>query len=269
MTFVNTGQIINFLIEREYPRYAPSLLNRLAGRLSEEPSATIKKKMEAYRAELTALPYEKLLALYEQEKNASLKEKAEAFFESPDAKADLEHWSKAAYWTLNEAVALTLGKEPKIVTQEAVEKYHGVSDLAKTYRKTLELANRARKIKELREPLSPIIFLEWADRNMISPPKQLVQSVKKHSAVIKDWSDTLASLEPGKSVLERSPYWNKFSQQAAQAVTDYPKWRQTQIQDGIKKTGNLHDWLLKDIGANTREAEILKRIMTDIFPELK
>jgi len=266
MTLPSPNELIAYLVDRHFPEYVPSLTNLLGG-IKSGPSAPIKKQMEAFRAEIKALPYEKQLALYEQERNAALKEKAEAFFESPDAKADLEYWSKAAYWTLNEAVALTVRKEPKVVTHEAVEKYHGVSDIAKTYRKTLELAYRARKIKELPEPLPPIIFLEWADRHRISLPEQLVQSVKKHSAVIKDWSDTLASLEPGKSVLERSPYWNKFSRYAVQAVTDYPKWRQTQYK--IQKAANLQEWLQNYIGANTREAQIIKKIMTDIFQELK
>lgn len=184
-----------------------------------------------------------------------------------EEKADFEHWGKAPYWTEEEAVALSLGKEPKVINLKTIQSRYGTSSFAEKYRQTFELVTRALRINELPSLLPPMTFLEWADRKRIRPPEELVQSVKKHSAVMKNWPDTLTSIEPGKPALEQSSYWIEFAGRAEQAVTEYPKWRQTQYK--IQKAANLHEWLQNNIGANTREAEIIKKIMTDIFQELK
>jgi hypothetical protein len=41
-------------------------------------------------------------------------EEGERFFNRPHANADFDHWSKAAHWTLDEAIALSLGKAPEV-----------------------------------------------------------------------------------------------------------------------------------------------------------
>lgn len=47
------------------------------------------------------------------------------------AQADLAHWSKAAYWKLDEAVALTFGWEPEAVIWRAIESRVQISARAK------------------------------------------------------------------------------------------------------------------------------------------
>ena len=74
---------------------------------------------------------EDLQALYEQEHEKERveqqakadREEAQRFFNQPRAKADFEYWSKCAYWTLDEAIALSLGKAPQIVSWEKVKGY--------------------------------------------------------------------------------------------------------------------------------------------------
>jgi hypothetical protein len=58
------------------------------------------------------------------------REEAQRFFNQPRAEADFEHWSKFAYWTLDEAIALSLGKTPQIVTWEEVKEYTGIRSFA-------------------------------------------------------------------------------------------------------------------------------------------
>jgi len=69
------------------------------------------------------------------------------------------------------------------------------------------------------------------------------------------------------SVFLNSTYWNGLSKLASQAVNDYPNWKSTQKR--IQKTGNLQDWLTNDIQADNREAEIIKKILSDFFQELR
>lgn len=98
------------------------------------------QQVEAKRAELNNLPDARLLTLH----NAALKAKqdqearhaaerqsklaqkaaakeAERFYNRPDAIADLGYWAKMEYWTLEESIALLLGKNPKVVTWKAVQ----------------------------------------------------------------------------------------------------------------------------------------------------
>lgn len=58
-------------------------------------------------------------------------------------KADFGYWAKSSYWTIEEAVALVLGRDPKYANRKGVAPYLNVSPFAQLYERTLELANRA------------------------------------------------------------------------------------------------------------------------------
>jgi hypothetical protein len=70
-----------------------------------------------------------------------------------------------------------------------------------------------------------------------------------------------------KSQLTDSSYWEKLLTMASNAVSEYPEWKKTQHQ--VQKTANLMDWLKNSIGADNREAEILKKVLSDFFNELR
>ena len=67
--------------------------------------------------------------------------------------------------------------------------------------------------------------------------------------------------------LNKSDYWCQFEKSARKAIADYPAWRDTQGK--VQKTGNLQVWLTETIGVDNREAEILKKVLSDVFHELK
>ncbi len=69
------------------------------------------------------------------------------------------------------------------------------------------------------------------------------------------------------SSLSKSQYWNKFNKLADLAISDYPRWKETQRK--IQKTGNLQEWLTTVIQADNREAEIIKKILADFFQDLR
>lgn len=66
--------------------------------------------------------------------------------------------------------------------------------------------------------------------------------------------------------LSKSAYWNKLIDLVTKAVNEYKPWKKTQRR--IQKTGNLNDWLKNTIGADSREAEIIKKVLTDEFNDL-
>ena len=67
--------------------------------------------MKAYRDELLEKAPEEIQTMYEaeyakeQEEQRAKAEQDEAqrFFNQPDAKADIAHWSKTPYWSIDEA----------------------------------------------------------------------------------------------------------------------------------------------------------------------
>src|SRR6185436_9706811 len=84
------------------------------------------------------------------------------FFHQPWANADFSHWSKAAHWTLDEAIALSFGKAPEHVTWEKVKSVAVISPFAGQYARRRDLALRAMHWKQLFDPVLPGIFLAWA-----------------------------------------------------------------------------------------------------------
>lgn len=72
------------------------------------------------------------------------------------------------------------------------------------------------------------------------------------------------------SQLEDSLYFKSLINLFNKAISEFPIWKeeQKQMKRPIQKSGNVQDWL-KDLGANDREAELTKKILSDIFEELK
>lgn len=82
------------------------------------------------RAELQALSSDELQRLQterkaEQSRRAAAHEaaaEAARFYNQPQAQANYALWLKMDFWTFDDAIALLLGKNPKVVTWEAVDK---------------------------------------------------------------------------------------------------------------------------------------------------
>jgi len=165
--------------------------------MAAEMAAT-QTAIEAARMELLALPSEQLNALvansrarqHARDEQTKAKRKADEakkaaaesarFYNLPGANADFEYWSKADFWTLDEAVALLLGKDPSIVTPAALKleltQATGVFSLGKppkpaefhrTYERLRTLLSRAEALQGAR--LKPTDVLEWTRRTGAAP----------------------------------------------------------------------------------------------------
>lgn len=67
--------------------------------------------------------------------------------------------------------------------------------------------------------------------------------------------------------LSNSQSWIKFHQLVTSAVDEYPAWKSSQRK--VQKSGNLQEWLTGTIGASNREAELIKKFLSDFFQELR
>lgn len=158
------------------------------------------QQVEAKRAELLNLPDARLLALHNAalkakqdqatrhaaERQSKLEQKAAAkeaarFYNQPDAVADLGYWSKMEFWTLEESVALLLGKNPKVVTWKAVQNEVSPnfaltppvpSAFLVDYVRLWELAKRASAMRPAQ--LKPHDVVAWArGTNLVRIPPEL------------------------------------------------------------------------------------------------
>jgi hypothetical protein len=190
---------IDFLVRR----FRGDILLRQVARGEYQDPEERRNKIEEYRAELLAKDPRELQELYKEER---AKERVEAevrpdwedrqrFFNQPHAKADFIHWSKAAHWTLDEAVALSFGKEPTIVNWNRVQKYTEISRFAGRYAKLRELTLRAKEWKQLYDPVLPGLFLAWAKRYDIGYPPELEQQVIARGHDIADWKTSYDELK--------------------------------------------------------------------------
>jgi hypothetical protein len=160
-----------------------------APELPEEQRRAAVAELETYEAELSAKSVEEVRVLYDAERRQQAEEvrrkrraRAEAeergrFFNNPRADADFVHWSKAAYWTVDEGVALLLGKSPDVVNSDSVRDYTEVSAFAHGYAKLRDLARRSQDSGQLARRIEPPIFLEWAKRIGIEYPYELGEKV--------------------------------------------------------------------------------------------
>ncbi len=116
----NQRSIIDYLTQKRLPDERRLIaLAATVGGVSDRDRKAACQRIHEYEAELRAKTEAELKALCEQVKEKERQEAEERqqeelqrLFKGPGTKADFEHWSKAAYWTLDESVALSLGKKP-------------------------------------------------------------------------------------------------------------------------------------------------------------
>jgi hypothetical protein len=190
---------IDYLVGRRFPlsyllKIRPSV--SLSSRAPSPDTRELRIVVEAFRRELAALTPEALVARFNEAKGKELEqlrakaeqEEREQFFNHPSARADFEHWSKAAHWTLDEAIALSFGRAPELVRWERLQKLTAFgSPFVAQYARRRDLALRAKSWEQLFDPVLPGIFLAWAKRTDIDVPAELVEAVQKRGVQIADW----------------------------------------------------------------------------------
>jgi hypothetical protein len=162
--------------------------------------------VEEYRAELDAMDDEALNALYDAEykqhheaeaaaqkaqaerhaAEAASREAAE-FYNFPADASTYDYWSKASYWTLDEAVLLARGRRPEFCNLEHLRANRSVSAFAGEFARLRELAKRAVTMGQLFDPVVPTFFLAWAKRMDFPVVPDLIEAVEARGEQILDW----------------------------------------------------------------------------------
>ncbi|QBK03455.1 hypothetical protein DW355_00520 [Hylemonella gracilis] len=115
---------------------------------------------------------------------------AAKFYNQPSANADFGYWATMDFWTFDEALALLLGKDPRVLTRAAVKSeltaefsllalskpQRPKSEFLRRYEDLRNVAERASAMKPAQ--LRPVDVVIWAGRSgAIAPPNELVQAL--------------------------------------------------------------------------------------------
>ncbi len=192
---------IDILVAHKFPRPAFSFGRNVGGSVgwistgdwSEEqhPQYGQIKKYRAALAKKTLQEIEEMCEAAHREREAQIERKR--FFNHPRANADFEYWAKAAYWTLEEAIVLSFGKDPKVVTEDRIlrSSSRGLvfynSPFVIEYQKRTDLMRRAEEWGDLEDPVAPSVFVSWAKKNDIKIPQMLEEQVELRHEAIVDW----------------------------------------------------------------------------------
>lgn len=184
---------IDFLLSRKFP--SARLQWHDGGMFSVPPLSEGKAAVEEYRGYLQGLSEERIAALVAEERAKQIEEnrlqqeleEKRRFFSELSATANFERWSRASYWTIDEAVALALGKEPTVVDLKRIKAVGRESAFARRYMDFHDLALRAVWAGQLWDRSLPTIFLAWARRMQLPVVPELTTAVEALGLQIADW----------------------------------------------------------------------------------
>ena len=175
---------IEFIILRKFPlyKYVKYGERQPPGSLSNGVvDKKLRKEILGYEKEILSLDRPSFEKLYSQILEETNQEREQSyFFNQPDAQADVDYWARLSSWKAEEAVALSFGKNPKVVTFKKITQddvKH--SSLSHEYVCIHDIVIRAVDDGVLNKKLKPSVFLAWAKDLKISVPDGLIEAVNK------------------------------------------------------------------------------------------
>ena len=137
--------------------------------------------VKAYTAELESLAASELNArVIEEARKGTLEleeagERADqiAFFNEPVAAADYSVWCTLDAWTIDEAAALLLQKEPEVVSWKTLQSLKN-SPFAARHERLRNQMLRAKKDGKFKDQDRPEAFIKWAVQAGLDVPAELI-----------------------------------------------------------------------------------------------
>lgn len=174
---------------------------KLVGTPSTPSAVQMKAEADTFRAHLESLPVQELAELGERSRQRlaaqaaaeRAKKEATRFYNQPGAMADFFFWCKAEYWTADEAAALLLGRDPRVVKPEtlaaelsppkglfSLSKAPAPAEFHRQFDGLRALLSRASGLQ--RAALTPRAALEWSLRtNAVNVPPALAAALHTES----------------------------------------------------------------------------------------
>lgn len=191
-----------------------------------EPPETVLQAADKYRQELLKLSSAEIKARYDAElEQKYIEDDQRRFFNEPKAAADFEHWGRMELWSLDEATALSFGKDPRVVLRKRVEAVLSyTSPFASKYRDLCEVIERAVKARSLSFPIKPEIFVAWTEKNGVLFPENLKTIVKARGQETPDWKGRYDDLseKTTKMIAEQESRIADLTQELEKALAEKP-----------------------------------------------
>jgi hypothetical protein len=241
---------ITFLVDRKFGFRGKladgGMVNITAERRAKKDPA-VASEIAQYKRDLFSLTAQELQAHYDEEfqkyagevRQQADNEERERFFNQPHAAADFDHWSKAEHWTLDEAVALILGRAPEVVSWSKIESLKQISPFVKQYSRLRDLAARAKAWEKLYDPVLPLFFLKWASENEIDVPAELVEKVEKLKGKLVDWKKEFEEQKAAYDQLNTA--FDKWRSMYDEHVEDWKKIVQQKVEVIAQAKGRIAD----------------------------
>jgi hypothetical protein len=192
-------QLIDFLIAVKFISVSDEEMFASDFEQNEESLAQ-SKEIDVYRTKLQGQCSEDLECMAASAKKALEKlsghipESHKEFFDQETAKADFSYWSKMASWSLDEAVALSFGKDPRVVNPRAMQKTCSKATFVKSFLELAQLAYRAKEGGELRGMNSLTNYIDWVRKYDLPFPKELEELVEANLGKRIDWKERYEAL---------------------------------------------------------------------------
>ncbi len=179
---MSSSDAVEYLVLRMFPA---KLVNQtrvgVGDGKSRKDAEAYMEKVEIYERALRGLSNESLTALVKDERQqdaALLREREEQldrhrFFNDPETAADFSLWTRQPCWSLDEATALILGKNPQVVDWAHIAPLVDVSPFAARFAAIRRHLTHARENGQLFDPVSPAHFLAWARERGVVLPEEL------------------------------------------------------------------------------------------------
>ncbi len=237
MDFMERKRKVEHLLRVKFPfSWSPPPITPLrgppAGLGQDEMHKRLMVKVGEERALLMALPDEELEQRFvvsgteEQAKaamRAAIEEKGR-FFSKREAEADFGYWAKVEYWTLDESIALLLGKSPEVVTWKAIQAFVNISAFAKHYERLRNLALRAQAMNRGQTTSYPSAVLAWAAEMEIPVPTGLQDAMAERQAKRLAAAAGRDEVKPAHNPYLGGGSLDAFKAQAPQAATPAPQF---------------------------------------------
>ena len=104
------------------------------------------------------------------------------FYNEPFANAEYDHWVRQPAWSMEEATALLLGKDPDVIDLLALRNFNGAIGFAAKFNRLLYKLQEAKERGELSENVPPMALIAWARAHQIEVPSELTASIEAHIA---------------------------------------------------------------------------------------
>jgi len=175
------------------------------------------------------------------------------------------YWKKRDGYTLIEAGYLVLGMPPKSpeidLPYEVLKAIEDIRNIIKTIS-----IDEYTKIESGNDFISRNVVVNFATYYGVTDffkDDPLVQKSLITFGNSPNEKQVISDHEPSnKFDLQQLKSWNDFEAKTLNAINKYPQWS---AEKTISKSGNLMEWLALEIKSDTREAEIIKRFLTEKF----